>query len=105
MVVSVRVVGVLKSLFGDEVQNSSQAFNRLNTGKPWVSGGQPPRELVASSFLEGAEVIPEGTPVLPCHTFTSHGSPGNKQHACVPKRTLRRMSTQSRTASRWQDGD
>lgn len=73
--VSSRDVTVLKSIFGNKVQNSSQAFNRLNKGKPWLSGGQPPSALLASSFLEGAEVIRSILWFYPVmHSFTPHYS-------------------------------
>lgn len=73
--VSSRDVIVLKSLFGDKVQNSSQAFNRLNKRKLWLSGGQPPSALMASSFLEGAEIIPCNLWFYPViHLFTPHYS-------------------------------
>jgi len=68
--VSSRDVIVLQSLFGDKVQNFSQAFNRLNKGKSWLSGGQPPSALMTSSFLEGAEIIPSSLWFYPVtHSF------------------------------------
>lgn len=105
--VSARVVSVLESLFGGEVQNSSQAFNRLSKGKLWLSRGQPPSKLMASSFLEGARTVPQCPLVLPRRVFLYFSRQSWKISSVhvVPKRTLKCVFTQSHIPTRCQSGD